>query len=75
MAKVEGLLAEAEADYRADQSTVQQIFNTQIIIEKHLQRQRDLFHNFIDFKKACDRVWHVGLWHVLRSFNMHEGLV
>ena len=47
MAKVEGLLAEAEADYRADQSTVQQIFNTQIIIEKHLQRQRDLFHNFI----------------------------
>ena len=52
MAKVEGLLAEAEADYRADQSTVQQIFNTQIIIEKHLQRQRDLFHNFIDFKKA-----------------------
>ena len=37
--------------------------------------QRDLFHNFIDFKKAFDRVWHAGLWQVLRSFNIDEGLV
>ena len=34
-----------------------------------------MFQNFIDFKKACDGVWHVVLWQVLRSFNMHEGLV
>ena len=35
----------------------------------------DLFHNFIDFKKAFDRVWHAGLWQVFRSFNIDEGLV
>ena len=23
--------------------------------------ERDLFHNFVDFKKALDRVWYVGL--------------
>ncbi|GFS04037.1 endonuclease-reverse transcriptase [Elysia marginata] len=40
-----------------------------------MQHQRDLFHNFIDFKKAFDRVWHDGLWHVLRGFNIDEGLV
>ena len=34
-----------------------------------LQHQRDLFHNFIDFKKAFDRVWHEGLWQVLRNFS------
>ncbi|GFS13192.1 endonuclease-reverse transcriptase [Elysia marginata] len=40
-----------------------------------MQHQRDLFHNFIDFKKAFDRVWHDGLWFVLRGFNIDEGLV
>ena len=35
----------------------------------------NLFHNFIDFKKAFDIVWHAGLWLVLRNFNIDEGLV
>ena len=29
----------------------------------------------VDFKKASDRVWHAGLWQVLRSFNIEEGVV
>ena len=29
---------------------------------QHLQHQRNLFHSFIDFKKAFDRVWHAGMW-------------
>ena len=45
------------------------------MIEKHLQHQQELFHNFIDFKKAFDRVWHDGLWQVLRNFNIEEGLI
>ena len=56
-------------------SSVEQIFNSRVIIEKHLQHQRDLFHNFIDFKKAFYRVWHAGLWQVLRSCNIEEGYV
>ena len=44
-------------------------------MEKQLQHQHDLFHNFIVFKKAFDRVWHTGLCQVLRSFNIEEGLV
>ena len=43
--------------------------------EKHLQHQRDLFHNFIEFKNAFYRVWHAGLWHVVRSLNIEEGYV
>ena len=34
-----------------------------------------MFHNFIDFKKTFDRVCHAGVWQVLRSFNIDEGLV
>ena len=44
-------------------------------MEKHLEHQKDLFHNFIDFKKAFDRVWHEGLWHVLKSYNIETGLI
>ena len=29
----------------------------------------------MDFKKAFDRVWHKGLWKVLRSFSTEEGLI
>ena len=69
------LLAEEQAGFRPGRSTVEQIFNSRIIIEKHLQHQRDLYHNFIDFKKAFDRVCHVGLWQVLRNFGIDEGMV
>ena len=68
-------LAEEQAGFRAGRSTVEQIFNCRILMEKHLQHQRDLFHNFIDFKKAFDRVWHDGLWQVLRNFGIEEGLI
>ncbi|KAI8509548.1 hypothetical protein Bbelb_133960 [Branchiostoma belcheri] len=73
--EAEMLLAEEQAGFRPGRSTTEQILNCRLIIEKHLQHQRDLFHNFIDFKKAFDRVWHDGLWWVLRGFNIKEGLV
>jgi len=68
-------LAEEQAGFRAGRSTIEQIFNCHILMEKHRQHQRDLFHNFIDFKKAFDRVWNEGLWQVLRMFGIEEGLV
>ena len=68
-------LAEEQAGFRPGRSTVEQIFNCHIMMEKHLQHQKELFHNFIDFKKAFDRVWHEGLWHIMRSFGIEEGLI
>ena len=53
---------------------MEQIFKRGVIIDKHLQHQRDLFQNFIDFK-VFGSVRHANLWRVLRSFNMHEGLL
>ena len=73
--EAEGHLAEEQAGFRPGRSTVEQIFNCHIMMEKHLQHQKELFHNFIDFKKAFDRVWHEGLWHVMRSFGIEEGLI
>ena len=49
-------LAEEQAGFRPGRSTVEQIFNCHIMMEKHLQHQKKLYHNFIDFKKAFDSV-------------------
>jgi len=34
-----------------------------------------LYHNFIDFKKAFDRVWHEALLLTLKKHNIHTNLV
>ena len=73
--KAKELLAEEQAGFRPGRSAVEQLFNSRIIIEQHLQHQRDLLHVSIYLKKAFDRVWHAGLWQVLRSFSIDEGLV
>ena len=74
-AEAEELLAEERAGSSPGHSTVEQFFNSQVITEEHLQHKHALLHNFIDLKKAFDRVWHAGLWQALRSFNTEEGLV
>ncbi|PVD26746.1 hypothetical protein C0Q70_14424 [Pomacea canaliculata] len=45
------------------------------MVEKHMQHGFPIYQNFVDFKKAFDRVWHKGLWDTLRSFQVDEGLI
>ena len=68
--KAEEHLAEEQAGFRPSWSTVEQIFTCQIMMKKHLQHRKELFHNFIDFKKAFHRVWHA-----LCIFGIEESLV
>ena len=60
--QVEKIITEEQAGFRAGGSTTEQIFRLQISCEKYLQHQQDLYHVFIDFKKAFDRVWHAAVW-------------
>ena len=59
--QAEKIIAEEQADFRAGRSTIEQTFNLRILCEKYLQHQQDLYHVFIDFKKAFDGVWHAAL--------------
>ena len=43
--------------------------------EKYLDYQKELYHNFVNFKKAFDRVWHEGLWRVLKEYNIDNRLI
>ena len=63
-----------QAGFRAGRSTTD-IFNLRILCEKYVQHQQDLYHVFIDFKKAFDRVWHEALWATMKKYNISTNLV
>ena len=65
----------AEAGFRAGRSTTEPIFNLRILCEKYLQHQHNLYHVFIDFKKAFDRVWHEALWATMRKYNINASII
>ena len=73
--QAEEIIAEEQAGFRAGRSTTEQIFNHRILGEKYLQHQQNLYHVFIDFKKAFDRVWHEALWATLRKYNINTSII
>ena len=73
--QAEEIIAVEQAGFRAGRSTTEQIFNLRILCEKYLQHQQNLYHVFIDFKKAFDRVWHAALWATMRKYNINANLV
>ena len=73
--QAEKIIAEEQAGFRVGRSTTEQIFNLRIICERYLQHQQDLYHIFIDFKKAFDRVWHEALWSTMKLYNINANLI
>ena len=73
--QAEKIIAEEQAGFRAGRSTTEQIFNLCILREKYLQHQQDLYHVFIDFKKAFDRVWHAAFLATMKKYNISTNLI
>ena len=59
----------------AGRNTTEQIFNLRILCEQYFQHQQDLYHAFIDFKKAFDGVWHAALWATMKKHNISNNLI
>ena len=70
--EAEKIIAEEQAGFRPGRSTTEQIIN---LCERYLQHQYDLYHVFIDFKKAFDRVWHAQLLATMRLYNINTHLI
>ena len=66
---------QGDASLGAGRSAVEQILDCRVIIAKHLEHQRSLYHNFIDFKKAFDRGCHDSLWKVLLGGTIDGGII
>ena len=73
--QAEEIIKEEQAGFRAGRSTTEQMFNLRILCKKYLQHQQNLFHVFVDLKKAFDRVWHVALWATMRLYNINDNLI
>ena len=73
--QAEEIIAEEQAGLRTGRSTTEQIFNLRILFEKYVHHQQNLYHVFIDFKKAFDRVWHAALGATMRTYNISANLV
>ena len=73
--QAEKTITEEQAGFRAGRITTQQIFNLRILCEIYLQHQQDLYHVFIDFKKAFDRVWHAAFWATMKKYNISTNLI
>ena len=46
-----------------------------MIIEKESRASTRMYHVFIYFKKAFDRVWHQALWATMHKFNIDQNLI
>ena len=73
--QAEKIIPEEQAGFRAGRSTTEQIFNLRILCEKYLQHQQDLYHVFIDFKKAFDRIWHAALWATMKKYDISTNFI
>ena len=65
------LLEENQAGFRQNYSTTDHIFTLHCIIEYLKFHKKKLFCSFIDFSKAFDSVWRVGLWNKLLKSSIN----
>ena len=73
--QAEKIIAEEQEGFRVGRSTTEQIFNLRVPCEKYLQHKQDLYHVFIDFKKAFDRVWHAALCATMKKYNISNNFI
>ena len=56
------LITKSQAGFRKGYSTVDSIFCLYSLIQLYFLSNRKLFCIFVDFRKAFDTIWRVGLW-------------
>lgn len=73
---VEPYMAEEQAGFRSDRSTVQQILTLRLIEEKITRKkERQVMSCFIDFTKAFDSIRQDVIWAVLKSYGVDAKLI
>ena len=54
---------------------MEQVLNLRLLCEKYSQHKQNLYHLFIGFKIAFDRVWHAALWDTMKRYNINHQLI
>ena len=64
------VLSEAQEGFRKDYSTVDHIFTLHALVSKRLKKNKKLYVDFVDFRKAFDTVKRNVLWNVLLQLGI-----
>ena len=64
------LLNEEQIGFKSKCCTTDHMFILQCIIDKYRKDRKQLFMCFVDFSKAFDRIWHVGLFYNLQKIGV-----
>ena len=72
---MDSVLDDCQAGFRAGKRTAEQVTNLRILCEKNIEHGSKLVLNFVDYKKAFDRVWHDAIWAVLRKYGIDEDIM
>ena len=65
------LMGEEQAGFRSGYGTMDHIFTLKCIIDIYLNKKKKLYAAFIDYRKAFDSVWRIGLWQKLLKYNIN----
>ena len=71
--QAESVIVEEQAGFRTGRSTIDR--SSILGYCRYLQQQQDLYHVFIDCKRAFDRLWHKALWSTLRLYKINANLI
>ena len=66
------LIGEEQAGFKSGYSTLDHIFSLKCIIDIYLSKNKHIFTAFIDYRKAFDNIWRIGLWRKLLQHNINE---
>ena len=69
------ILREAQAGFRAGRSTIDQLFTLRRLAESYSEFSRYLYVCYVDFQKAFDSVWRIGLWRAMRFLGYEDKIV
>src|SRR3989454_11288618 len=68
-------MADEQAGFRRDRSTIQQILLLRLIAEKASRNSKIVYNCFVDFQKAFDSIKLDIIWATLRSYGVGQRLV
>ena len=60
-----------QAGFRKNHRTVDHIFTMKTIVDKYINKRQNIYVCFVDFAKAFDSVWRIGLFHKLLKNNIN----
>src|SRR3989454_11455300 len=73
--QTEEYMADEQAGFRRDRSTIQQILLLRLIAEKASRNSKIVYNCFVDFQKAFDSIKLDIIWATLRSYGVGKRLV